>query len=96
MSGSFCQLKSVSATIKISLFSHSAGIKLFSAKGKVILRLADRPEKRDDLMEWVLLSACLIVIRLPLAMAAGGAAAAGVGAIVGGIAGSDLVRHCVR
>jgi hypothetical protein len=54
------------------------------------LRLASHPEKREELMEWVLLSACLIVIALPLAMAAGGVAAAGVGAVVGGIAGSEL------
>jgi hypothetical protein len=56
----------------------------------IILRLAAHPEKREDLMEWVLLSACLIVIALPIAMAVGGAAAAGVGAAVGGIAGSEL------
>ncbi|EEF23065.1 conserved hypothetical protein [Ricinus communis] len=56
----------------------------------VILRLATHPERREDLMEWVLLSACLIVIALPIAMAAGSAVALGVGAVVGGVAGSEL------
>ena len=41
-------------------------------------------------MEWVLLCACLIVIALPVAMAAGSAVALGVGAVVGGVAGSEL------
>jgi hypothetical protein len=56
----------------------------------VSLRLAKHPEKREHTMEWVVLCACLITIALPLAMAAGGLAVAGVGAIVGGIAGSEL------
>jgi hypothetical protein len=46
----------------------------------VILRLANHPEKREELMESVLLSVCLIVIASPLAMAAGGTVAAGVSA----------------
>ena len=56
----------------------------------VILRLAQHPEKREDLIEWVLLSACLIALAVPLVMAAGGAVFAGVGAVVGAIAGSEL------
>lgn len=56
----------------------------------VILRMAKHPEKREEVLEWVLLCACLITIALPIAMAAAGVAAAGVGAIVGGIAGSEL------
>lgn len=56
----------------------------------VILRMAKHPEKREEVMEWVLLCACLITIALPLAMAGAGLAAAGVGAVVGGIAGSEL------
>ena len=31
----------------------------------VILRMAKYPEKREDLMEWVLLCACLITLALP-------------------------------
>lgn len=56
----------------------------------VILRMAKHPEKREEVLEWVLLCACLITIALPIAMAAAGVAAAGVGAVVGGIAGSEL------
>ncbi|MET3132253.1 hypothetical protein AAKU55_002525 [Oxalobacteraceae bacterium GrIS 1.11] len=56
----------------------------------IVIRLAQHPEKREELMEWIMLSACMITLALPLAMAAGGAVGAGVGAIVGGIAGSEL------
>lgn len=56
----------------------------------VTLRLAKHPERREQLMEWVVLCACLITIALPIAMAGAGLAAAGVGAAIGGIAGSEL------
>ncbi|HEX5312859.1 hypothetical protein [Aquabacterium sp.] len=56
----------------------------------VSLRLAKHPERREHVTEWIVLCACLITIALPLAMAAGGALFAGVGAVVGGIAGSEL------
>jgi hypothetical protein len=41
-------------------------------------------------MEWVLLSACLIALAVPIVMAPGGLVFAGVGAIVGAVAGSEL------
>ncbi len=91
--GEFADNRPLSAVIADMLVSFLPGVVIVTSARDavaVILRLANHPEKREELMEWVLLSACLIVIALPLAMAAGGAAAAGVGAIVGGIAGSEL------
>ena len=89
----FCEFadhRPLSAVVADMLVSFIPGVVIVTSARDavaVILRLATHPEKREELMEWVLLSACLIVIALPLAMAAGGLAAAGVGAIVGGIAG---------
>lgn len=91
--GEFADHRPLSAVVADMLVSFVPGVVIVTSARDavaVILRLANHPEKREELMEWVLLSACLIVIALPLAMAAGGAAAAGVGAIVGGIAGSEL------
>ena len=91
--GEFADNRPLSAVIADMLVSFLPGVVIVTSARDavaVILRLANHPEKREDLMEWVLLCACLIVIALPLAMAAGGFAAAGVGAIVGGIAGSEL------
>ncbi|EEF24785.1 conserved hypothetical protein, partial [Ricinus communis] len=91
--GEFADHRPLSAVVADMLVSFIPGVVIVTSARDavaVILRLANHPEKREDLMEWVLLSACLIVIALPLAMAAGGAAAAGVGAMVGGIAGSEL------
>ena len=91
--GEFADNRPLSAVIADMLVSFLPGVVIVTSARDavaVVLRLANHPEKREDLMEWVLLSACLIVIALPLAMAAGGVAAAGVGAIVGGIAGSEL------
>ena len=91
--GEFADNRPLSAVVADMLISFVPGVVIVTSARDamaVILRLASHPEKREDLMEWVLLSACLIVIALPLAMAGGGAAAAGVGAIVGGIAGSEL------
>jgi hypothetical protein len=91
--GEFADNRPLSAVVADMLVSFIPGVVIVTSARDavaVILRLATHPEKREDLMEWVLLSACLIVIALPLAMAAGGLAAAGVGAIVGGIAGSEL------
>jgi hypothetical protein len=91
--GEFADHRPLSAVVADMLVSFIPGVVIVTSARDavaVILRLAHHPEKREDLMEWVLLSACLIVIALPLAMAAGGAAAAGVGAVVGGIAGSEL------
>ncbi|WP_202427583.1 hypothetical protein [Duganella margarita] len=91
--GEFADHRPLSAVVADMLVSFIPGVVIVTSARDavaVILRLANHPEKREDLMEWVLLSACLVVIALPLAMAAGGAAAAGVGAVVGGIAGSEL------
>ena len=91
--GEFADNRPLSAVVADMLISFVPGVVIVTSARDaraVILRLASHPEKREELMEWVLLSACLIVIALPLAMAAGGVAAAGVGAVVGGIAGSEL------
>jgi hypothetical protein len=91
--GEFDDHRPLSAVVADMLVSFVPGVVIVTSARDavaVILRLANHPEKREELMEWVLLSACLIVIALPVAMAAGGAAAAGVGAVVGGIAGSEL------
>lgn len=91
--GEFADHRPLSAVAADMLASFVPGVVIVTSARDaiaVVLRLANHPEKREELMEWVLLSACLIVIALPLAMAAGGAVAAGVGAIVGGIAGSEL------
>lgn len=91
--GEFADHQSISTIVAQMLVNFLPGVVIVtSARDAVaiILRLSTHPEKREDLMEWVLLSACLIVIALPIALAAGGAAAAGVGAVIGGIAGSEL------
>jgi hypothetical protein len=91
--GEFADHRPLSAVVADMLVSFVPGVVIVTSARDavaVVLRLANHPEKREELMEWVLLSACLIVIALPLAMAAGGAVAAGIGAIVGGIAGSEL------
>ncbi|MDK6079995.1 hypothetical protein [Massilia varians] len=91
--GEFADKRPLSAVVADMLVSFIPGVVIVTSARDavaVIVRLACHPEKRDDLMEWVLLSACLIVIALPIAMAAAGAAGLGVGAIVGGIAGSEL------
>lgn len=91
--GEFADNRSLSAVVADMLISFFPGVVIVTSARDavaVIVRLACHPEKRDDLMEWVLLSACLIVIALPIAMAAAGTAALGVGAAVGGIAGSEL------
>jgi hypothetical protein len=91
--GEFADHRPLSAVVADMLASFIPGVVIVTSARDaiaVVLRLASHPEKREELMEWVLLSACLIVIALPLAMAAGGLAAAGVGAIAGGIAGSEL------
>lgn len=91
--GEFADHRPLSAVVADMLVSFIPGVVIVTSARDavaVILRLANHPEKREELMEWVLLSACLIVIALPIAMAAGGAAVVGVGAIVGGLAGSEL------
>lgn len=91
--GEFADNRSLSAVVADMLVSFVPGVVIVTSARDavaVILRLASHPEKREELMEWVLLSACLIVIALPLVMAAAGAAGLGVGAVVGGIAGSEL------
>jgi hypothetical protein len=91
--GEFADYRPLSAVVADMLVSFLPGVVIVTSARDavaVLLRLANHPEKREDLMEWVLLCSCMIVIALPIAMAAGGAAAAGVGAVVGGIAGSEL------
>jgi len=91
--GEFADNRPLSAVVADMLVSFLPGVVIVTSARDavaVVLRLASHPEKREELMEWVLLCACLITIALPLAMAAGGAAAAGVGAVIGGIAGSEL------
>ena len=91
--GEFADHRSLSAMIADMLISFVPGVVIVTSARDavaVIIRLAQHPEKREEAMEWIMLAACMIVIALPLAMAAGGAIAAGVGGIVGGIAGSEL------
>ena len=91
--GEFSDNTSQSALVASMLANFIPGVVVVTSARDavaVILRLAQHPEKREDLTEWIMLSGCMITVALPLAMAAGGAAAAGVGAIVGGIAGSQL------
>lgn len=91
--GEFSDHRPLSAVVADMLVSFIPGVVIVTSARDavaVILRLATHPERREDLMEWVLLSACLIVIALPIAMAAGSAVALGVGAVVGGVAGSEL------
>lgn len=91
--GEFSDHRPLSAIIVDMLISFVPGVVIVTSARDaiaVILRLARHPEKRDDLMEWVLLCACLIVIALPFAAAAAGAVGAGAGAVVCGVAGSEL------
>lgn len=91
--GEFADHRPLSAIVADMVVSFIPGVVIVTSARDavaVILRLAVHPEKREELMEWVLLCACLIVIALPIAMAAGSAVAMGVGAVVGGIAGSEL------
>lgn len=91
--GEFADNRPLSAVVADMLVSFIPGVVIVTSARDAVavtLRLAERPERRQELMEWVLLCACLITLALPLVMAAGGAAAAGVGAIVGGVAGSEL------
>lgn len=91
--GEFADKRPLSAVVADMLVSFVPGVVIVTSARDavaVIIRLACHPEKREDLMEWVLLSACLIVIALPFVMAAAGTAALGAGALVGGIAGSEL------
>lgn len=91
--GEFADNRPLSAVVADMLVSFVPGVVIVTSARDaiaVILRLAKHPDKREDLMEWVLLCACLIVIALPFAAAAAGALGVGAGAIVGGIAGSEL------
>lgn len=85
--GEFSDNRPLSAVIADMLVSFLPGVVVVTSARDavaVVLRLANHPEKREDLMEWVLLCACLIVIALPLAMAAGG------------VRGGRRWRHCRR
>jgi hypothetical protein len=91
--GEFADNRPLSAVVADMLVSFVPGVVIITSARDavaVVLRLAQHPEKREEVLEWILLIACLITIALPLAAAAAGLAAAGVGAIVTGIAGSEL------
>jgi ADP-ribosyl cyclase len=91
--GEFADNRPLSALIADMLVSFVPGVVIVTSARDAVavsLRLAKHPEKREHTMEWVVLCACLITIALPLAMAAAGVAALGMGAVVGGIAGSEL------
>lgn len=91
--GEFSDHRPLSAVVADMLLSFIPGVVIVTSARDataVILRMAHHPEKREELMEWVLLCACLIVIALPIAMTVAGAAVALVGGVVGGIAGSEL------
>ncbi|MBQ5946155.1 hypothetical protein [Massilia sp. ST3] len=91
--GEFADDRPLSAVVADMLISFIPGVVIVTSARDaiaIILRLANHPERREELAEWVLLSACLIVIALPVAMVAAGAAALGAGAVLGGIAGSEL------
>ena len=91
--GEFADNRSLSSIVAEMLLNFLPGVVIVTSARDaiaVILRMAQHPEKREELMEWVLLSACLIALAVPIVMAAGGAVFAGVGAIVGAAAGSEL------
>ena len=56
----------------------------------VIIRMIRHPERRGEVMQWMIIVACAMGLVPALIGAAAGAAAAGVGAIVGGLAGDEL------
>lgn len=90
--GEFDDTRSTSAIVADMLVSFVPGVIIVTSARDltaVTIRLVRRPEKRDDVHEWMLIIACTIPLVLPILAAAVGAAAAGVGAIVGGIGGSE-------
>lgn len=90
--GEFDDNRDLSAVIADMLVSFVPGVVIVTSARDltaVILRLAKRPERREQIEEWMLLIACVIPLVLPILAAAVGAAAAGVGAVIGGIAGSE-------
>lgn len=94
--GQFAPERELSAITAEILLNFVPGVVIVSSARDAVaitIRMANHPEKRDDVMEWMYLCACLIVIALPLASAAGGALFAGVGAIVGGVVGSELAAY---
>ena len=61
--GEFSDHRPLSAVVADMLVSFIPGVVIVTSARDavaVILRLANHPEKREELMEWVLLSACLI------------------------------------
>lgn len=56
----------------------------------ITLRLIKHPEKREEVMEWILLIACTIPLILPVIGAAVGFLADGVGSVVGFLGGTEL------
>jgi hypothetical protein len=91
--GEFADNRPLSAVVTDMLVSFVPGVVIVTSARDavaVIVRLAQHPERRQELLEWILLAGCLITLALPLALAAGGVAAVGIGAVVGGVAGSEL------
>lgn len=91
--GEFEPEKDLSVLVAQALANFVPGLVIvFSARdaAAITIRMAKYPEKRDDPLEWIFLCACLIVIALPVAMAAGGAVLAGVGSVFGAALGSEL------
>ena len=90
--GEFDDNRDLSAVIADMLVSFVPGVIIVTSARDltaVTIRLANHPEKREEVTEWMLMIGCVIPLVLPVLAAAVGAAGAGVGAVVGGIAGSE-------
>jgi hypothetical protein len=93
--GEFKDDRDLSAMVADMLLSLIPGIVVVTSARDLIavtLRLAHKPERREQLGEWMLLISCAIVLVLPVATAAAGAvvgaAGAGIGAVGGAVAGA--------
>lgn len=90
--GEFDDHRQTSAIVADMLASFVPGVVIVTSARDltaVVIRMVKHPEKREEVMEWMLVIGCAIPLILPVLAAAAGAAAAGVGAIVGGIGGSE-------
>lgn len=90
--GEFEDNRDMSAVVADMLVSFVPGVVIVTSARDltaVIVRLAKKPERREQVEEWMLVIACAVPLVLPILAAVAGAAAVGVGAIIGGIAGSE-------
>jgi len=90
--GEFEDNRPLSAVVADMLVSFVPGVIIVTSARDltaVVIRMANHPEKREEVGEWILLIGCAIPLVLPILAAAAGLAAAGVGAVVGGIGGSE-------